>query len=132
MKKLFSALLAIVLVFSMCTVAFAADTGTITIDKAVDKAEYNIYKMLNFAPSNDEGTKGIYTIVDGWVDFFNSDTAKNYFEVTTIADQTTVVLKDGVNAVDQTLAKKAIAYAETKGIVATATKIAVDGIGFIA
>ena len=59
MKKLFSALLAIVLVFSMCTVAFAADTGTITIDKAVDKAEYNIYKMLNFAPSNDEGTKGI-------------------------------------------------------------------------
>ena len=126
MKKLFSALLAIVLVFSMCTVAFAADTGTITIDKAVDKAEYNIYKMLNFAPSNDEGTKGIYTIVDGWVDFFNSDTAKNYFEVTTVADQTTVVLKDGVNAVDQTIAKKAIAYAETKGIAATATKTA-DG-----
>ena len=127
---LFSALLAIVLVFSMCTVAFAADTGTITIDKAVDKAKYNIYKMLSFAPSNDEGTKGIYTIVDGWVDFFNSDTAKNYFEVTTVADQTTVVLKDGVNAVDQTIAKEAIALAKEQGydyvILDTAGRLHVD------
>ena len=121
MKKLFAVLLALTLVLSMGTIALAADTGTITITNAVDGADYEIYKMLSFAPSNDAGDKGIYTIVDGWADFFNAEPATNYFAVTTNAGQTTVTLKTGVDAVDQTLAKAAIAYAEEKGIDATAT-----------
>ena len=119
MKKLFTLLLTIVLVFSMSTVAFAADTGSITIENAEDGAEYNIYKMLDFAPSNEAGDKGVYTIADNWADFFNEETAKNYFVV---VDGTTVVLKDGVTTVDQTLAKAAIAYAKHKNLTATATK----------
>ncbi|MBR0348531.1 MAG: isopeptide-forming domain-containing fimbrial protein [Clostridia bacterium] len=122
MKKLFAVLMAMALVLTMgTTFAFAADAGTITITNAVDGADYNIYKMLNFAPSNAAGDKGIYTIVDGWADFFAAEPATNYFTVTTNADQTTVALKDGVTAVDQTLAKAAIAYAEAKSIAATAT-----------
>ncbi len=124
MKKLFAVLLTLTLVLSMGTIALAADTGTITIDNALEGATYNIYKMLDFVPSNAAGDKGIYTIVDGWAEFFAAEPATNYFTVTTNAGQTTVALKKDVEAVDQTLAKAAIAYAEEKGIAATKTATA--------
>jgi len=126
MKKLFAVLLSIVLVFAMGTAAFAADAGSITITNAVDGADYEIYKMLDFAPSNAAGDKGIYSIVTGWEDFFAAAPATDYFTVVNNGDQTTVTLKDDVDAVDQTLAKAAIKYAEDKdkGIAATATQTA--------
>ena len=124
MKKLFAVLMSIVLVFAMGTVALAADAGTITITNAVDGADYEIYKMLDFAPSNAAGDKGIYTIVSGWEDFFAAAPATDYFTVVSNGDQTTVTLKDGVDAVDQTLAKAAIKYAEDNSIAATATQSA--------
>ena len=92
MKKLFAVLLALTLVLSMGTIAFAAETGTITISNAFEGADYEIYKMLSFAPSNDAGDKGIYTIESGWEAFFNEQPATDYFTVTTNADQTTVTL----------------------------------------
>ena len=122
MKKLFAVLLAITLVLSMGTIALAADTGKITITNAVDGAKYEIYKMLGFAPSNAEGTKGIYTIETGWDNFFSTAPATDYFVVTENAGQKTVVLKEGVTEVDQTLAKAAIAYAEENSIAATKTE----------
>ncbi len=124
MKKLFAVLLALTLVLSMGTMALAADTGTITIENAADGATYEIYKMLDFVPSNATGDKGIYTIVNGWADFFAAEPATNYFTVTTANGQTTVAAKDGITAVDQTLAKAAIEYAETKSIAATKTATA--------
>ena len=126
MKKIFSVLLSIVLVLSMSTVAFAADTGTITITNAVKDAQYDIYKMLDFAPSTSKGDKGIYTIAENWENFFNTETAKDYFVVKKIAGQTTVVLKDKVTSVDQTLAKEAIGYAKKNSIAATSTVKASD------
>ncbi len=122
MKKLFAVLMALTLVLAMGTIAFAANTGTITINNAVDGAKYDVYKMLSFAPSNTTGDKGIYTIEAGWEAFFAAAPATDYFTVTTSADQTTVTLKDGVTEVDQTLAKAAIAYAKAKSIAATATE----------
>ena len=124
MKKLFAVLLAIALVLSMGTIALAADTGKITIENAIDGAKYDIYKMLSFAPSNTAGDKGIYTIEAGWENFFGAAPATDYFVVTENAGQKTVTLKDGVTAVDQTVAKAAIAYAETNSIAATATETA--------
>lgn len=121
MKKLFAVLVALSLVLSMGTLAFAANTGKITITNALEGATYDIYKMLDFAPSNGAGDKGIYTIVSGWENFFAAEPATNYFTVTTNAGQTTVTLKDGVTAVDQTLAKAAIKYAEDNSIAATKT-----------
>lgn len=126
MKKLFAVLVALTLVLSMSAVAFAAGTGTITITNALENADYNIYKMLDFVPSNADGDKGIYTIVTGWEDFFNAEPATDYFDLTTNAGQTTVTLKDGVTEVDQTLAKAAVAYAKAKSIAATATKTAAN------
>lgn len=122
MKKLFAVLLALTLVLSMGTIALAAETGTITIDNAIKGSEYNIYKMLNFEPSNAAGDKGVYTIVDGWAEFFNEEPATNYFTVTDNAGKITVTLKTEDTVVDQTLAKAAIAYAKEKQLEATATK----------
>ncbi len=122
MKKVFAVLVALTLVLSCAVMAFAATTGSITITNAIDGADYDVYKMLDFAPSNAEGDKGIYTIVSGWENFFAAAPATDYFTVNTNAGQTTVTLKDGVTEVDQTLAKAAIAYAEENSIAATATK----------
>lgn len=122
MKKLFAVLVALTLVLSMGTLAFAANDGKITITNAVNGADYEIYQMLTFVPSNNNGDKGIYTIVAGWEAFFNEAPATNYFTVATNAGQTTVTLKDGVTAVDQTLAKAAIAYADKNSIAATETE----------
>lgn len=82
--------------------------------------------MLNFAPSKADASKGIYTIEENWADFFTTEPATDYFVVTTVADKTTVVLKDGVTEVDQTIAKAAIAYAKNNGIAAKETKKAND------
>ena len=123
MKKLFAVLVALTLVLSMGTIALAAD-GQITITNALEGATYNIYKMLNFEPSNAAGDKGVYTIVDGWADFFAAEPATDYFTVTNNNGKTTVALKTEDTVVDQTLAKAAIAYAEEKVIAATKTATA--------
>ncbi len=121
MKKLFAVLVALTLVLSMGTMALAADTGKITIENAENGATYEIYKMLDFVPSNTAGDKGIYTIVSDWEGFFAAEPATNYFTVTTANGQTTVAAKEGVTEVDQTIAKAAVKYAEDNSIGATKT-----------
>ena len=119
MKKLFAVLLALTLVLSMGTIAFAAGEGSITITNAVVGAEYSVYKMLNFTPTDATGDKGIYTAEPAWEDFFKTETAKKFFDFD--ETQKTVVLAEDVTAVDQDLAKAALEYAETKSISATKT-----------
>ena len=75
MKKLFAVLVAMALVLSMGTMALAVDgdySGKITITNAISGADYKVYKMLDFTPSNDAGDKGIYKIEAGWENFFAS------------------------------------------------------------
>lgn len=121
MKKLFAVLLALTLVLSMGTIAFAAGdttpTGSITITKAIPEATYNAYQMLKFVPSSADGKSGVYTIVDGWADFFAGATAQNYFKI--LADGT-VALKEGAT-VDADLAKAAVEYAAGKTVAGTET-----------
>ena len=132
MKKLFAVLLALTLVLSMGTIALAADTGTITISNAIAGEDYKIYKMLDFVPSNAEGDAGVYTIADGWADFFAKEPATNYFDVTVYADKTTVSIKKDVTKVDQTLAQAAIEYATgktaTEAVTASSTTVEFTGL----
>lgn len=123
-NKFFSVVLAIVLVLAMAIPAFAAETGTIEITKAVSGHTYTVYKMLDFTAA---GEGGVYTVADGWLDFFNGATAANYFTVT---EQTSdgktsniVTLKSGAE-VDAALAQAAIAYAEENNIKADASTTA--------
>ncbi|MBQ1996327.1 MAG: isopeptide-forming domain-containing fimbrial protein, partial [Clostridia bacterium] len=124
MKKLFAVLLALTLVLSMGTIAFAAGTGTITIDNALSGAKYNIYKILDFAPVEGSTTQGRYTVVEEWEDFLAVDGAA-YLK--TNAETGTIEWNgDESDARKAELAKAAVAYAKGKGIAATATKTAAN------
>lgn len=124
MKKLFAVLVALTLVLSMGTMAFAADTGTITIDNALSGAKYNIYKILDFAPVEGSTTQGRYTVVAEWADFLAGDGAA-YLK--TNAETGTIEWNgEETDARKAELAKAAVAYAKEKGIAATATKTAAN------
>lgn len=117
MKKFFAVLMALVLVLSMGVTVFAAgETGSITINNAVDGATYSIYKMFDFAAIDGNADKGRYTVVAAWEDFLKGDGAA-YLK----ADDATgsIVWVDAETDVRKAeLAKKAIAYAKAKGITA--------------
>ena len=123
MKKLFAVLLALTLVLSMGTIALAAgETGSITISNALEGAEYNIYKMFDFAPVAGSTTQGRYTVVAGWEDFLAGDGAA-YLKAN--AETGTIEWNgEETDARKAELAKAAVAYAKEKGIAATATKTA--------
>ncbi len=122
MKKVFAVLVALTLVLSMGVMAFAADTGTITISNALEGATYNIYKMLDFAPVEGSTTQGRYTVVAGWEAFLTGAGA-DYLKANA---ETGTIEWNGAetDARKAELAKAAIAYAKEKGIAATATKSA--------
>lgn len=139
MKKLFAVLMAIALVFSMGTIAFAegTGTGTITITNAVDGAEYQIFQMFTFEAIDGDMTKGRYSFAD---DFW-----KGYLQLTEPGDggsfmeydeDTGTIVWIGATETDENgneipspaavaeFAKDAIAYAKGSYHAPTATKTA--------
>ena len=124
MKKLFAVLVALTLVLSMGTMAFAATTGTITIDNAIKDSVYNIYKILDFAPVEGSTTQGRYTVVAAWADFL-ADGGDGAAYLKTNAETGTIEWNgEETDARKADLAKAAVAYAKEKGIKATASKTA--------
>lgn len=122
MKKLTAIIIAVILVLSLATVAFADETtnpGTITIGNAVADQTYSIYKMADLESFS--GTSYSYKPVEAWEEFFTAQSA--YFTVT---DEGYLVMAEGVTLTDAQkaqLAKDALAYAKaTDGITATASK----------
>ena len=123
MKKLFAVLLTLTLVLSMGTIALAAEeTGSITISNALEGAEYNIYKILDFEPVNGSVNQGRYTIVNGWENFIAGE-GSDYLKVN--ADIGTIEwYGEDLTMRKAALAKAAIAYAKVNNIAATAKKTA--------
>ena len=122
MKKILSIILTLTLIFSMGINAFAANTGTITINNAIVGAEYNIYKMLDFAPVEDSTTQGRYTVITEWAGFL---TGAGAAYLKTNAETGTIEWNgEETDARKAELAKAAIAYAKNNNIAATATKTA--------
>ena len=122
-KKFMAALLAVALLCAMAVPAFAAEgtatgSGTITIDKAINGETYTAYKIFNVISSKME-TDGsmtyVYTVTDGWADFFNQSEVKNYVSVDTHGQPTWVESKKSVADL-QAFAKLALTYASTNGI----------------
>jgi hypothetical protein len=76
--KLISVILAIVMLFSLVTVAFAAPatgTGSITITNAIKDQTYNVYKLFelySFVKDDNKDPKEpyCYLITNEWKDFF--------------------------------------------------------------
>ena len=124
MKKVFAVLVALTLVLSCAVMAFAAETGTITIDNALSGAKYNIYKILDFVPVEGSTTQGRYTVVAEWADFLAGNGAA-YLK--TNAETGTIEWNgEASDARKAELAKAAVAYAKEKSIAATATKTAAN------
>lgn len=118
-SKIFSVVLALVLVFAMAIPAFADGNGTITITNAVAGADYNIYKMFDFAPVAGSEDQGRYTVVAEWADFLAGAGAA-YLK--TNAETGTIEWNgEETDARKAELAKAAVAYAKEKGIAATKT-----------
>ena len=70
-RKLASLLLALVMVLSLATTAFAEGTNTITVKNAVKDQTYKLYKMLDLIV-NDAHTAYSYTVNSDWTDFFKA------------------------------------------------------------
>ena len=117
MKKLISIALAIMLLASLCTVAFAADpTGSITINGVSTDNTYEIYRLLNLSLSED-GTAYTYTVNPKWAAFFATVEAK---KVITVNPDNNVATWTGPEDDDTKaqFAKDALAFAEANGITA--------------
>lgn len=91
MKKLLSMILALALVFSFSTTAFAADPagtdGSITIENAYIGETYTLYKLFNVVSFMDKDTSAegwngyVYEVIPEWEAFLASDAAKVWVDV---------------------------------------------------
>ncbi len=73
MRKIFALLIAVVMIFGMSTMAFAAQSSnnTITINNAKAGETYSAYKMLELTVDDTSNpTAYSYTVASDWADFF--------------------------------------------------------------
>ena len=124
LKKYFGILLAMIMVFSMSTVAFAAhgtndNSGSITINDAVEGHTYNAYQVLVLESYNTEAKAYSYKANSDWADWLITQT--QYVSIDAQGYVTWV--KDADVAA---FAKAALAHAKEASIAPDATKTA-DG-----
>ena len=112
-KKLASLLMALVMVLSLATTAFAeGETGSITINDAVVGQTYTIYQILDLESYNASANAYAYKATTAWNTFINSDAIKGtYVEVDA---QGYVTWKEGADAA--AFAKAAQKYAKDNSI----------------
>lgn len=114
LQKIASLVLAIILVLSLGINAFAAGTGSISINNAHSENVYEIYKLLDLE-SYDLGSGAYsYTVAPEWATFFGTAEAQTYFSVDAQGYATWIAAED-----DDTVAafaKKALAYAKANTI----------------
>ena len=121
MKRLFALTLALIMVLSMATVAFAngavnasEQTGSITINRVGADTVYEIYKLLDLESYNVTSGAYSYKVNAAWTGFFASADALAYVAIDNAGYVTWIAAED-----DDTVAafaKKALAYAEANGI----------------
>ncbi|MBQ2899995.1 MAG: isopeptide-forming domain-containing fimbrial protein [Oscillospiraceae bacterium] len=120
LTKIASLILAIALVFSLGITAFAAETGSITINGASAGNTYTIYKLLDLESYNVTDGKYAYKVNSAWSSFFTTDAAKEYFTVDTQGYATWTNAKDDDDTV-AAFAKLALAYAKANSIPSVAS-----------
>ena len=115
LKRIGCFVMALMLLCSLMAVpAFAAGTGSITINGISAGNTYEIYKLLDLESYN--STTGVYSykVNSNWAGFFATAEAKEYFTV----DSTGYATWTGAEDVDSVaaFAKLAMAYAEAHSI----------------
>ncbi len=123
MKKLASILLALVMVLSMATTAFAAGEGSITIENPTDNATYSIYRILDLTVYDAANKTYMYKVNSAWTDFFVAPIVGTYVSID--ADGYVTWIEDADAA---EFAKSALAYAKDNSIGAVETATVADGV----
>lgn len=131
-KKIAAIMFAFMMVFTLSSNVNAeepAGTGKITINQAVDKAEYKIYKLLTLESFDKPNNIYSYKIDSKWVSFFEQEDIKNTYVATENGYVTKWIGEGTENETRmQEFTKKALEYAKNpaNGITATKTKNATD------
>lgn len=115
-KKLMAALLAVAMVCAMAAPAWAAGTGSITIEKAVSGETYTIYKMFDLNSYDSTAGTYSYTVDSNWKAFFATGAeGANYITLDPNGHPTWV---KSANAPE--FAQKALAWAKTQSAITAA------------
>lgn len=123
MKKFFAILIAVAMVFTLTSAAFALDSdGSITIANATEDQTYNIYRIFDLVSF--EGESYVYKVNADWTGFINQNTINGVYvsvDNTTGANNGNVTWIDGDVA---EFAKLALAYAKANSIGPSRTGVA--------
>ena len=114
LTKIASLILAIALVFSLGITAFAAESGSITINGISAGNTYEIYKLLDLESYDSVSGAYSYKVNSDWNAFFATPEALSYVAIDGNGYVTWTAAED-----DDTVAafaKKALAFAEANGI----------------
>ena len=114
MKKVSAFLLALLMMLSLGTTAFAANDGSITINGVSEDTVYSIYKLLDLESYDVDAGAYAYKVNANWKDFFATADALNY--VTIDADGYVTWKAGEDDSTVAAFAKLALAYAEENDI----------------
>ena len=123
MKKFFAIFVAVVMVLSLSTVAFAANDGVITVSNAVDGQVYTAHQILDLVSFDEETGAYSYKAASLWADFVASDEVKGVYLSTDNSGFVTWV--SGADVAE--FAKLAKAYADQNGLTGVKNATAADG-----
>ena len=115
MKKVISLMLILFLTLTMGIPAFAAETGSITINGISEDNTYEIYQLLDLESYNTVSGAYSYKVNSAWTGFFATSKALEYVAIDEAGYVTWTAAED-----DDTVAafaKEALAYAKENSIV---------------
>lgn len=120
-KKIAAIMFAFMMVVSMSCNVKAAGTGKITINPANPNEEYKVYRILKLESYDETSKLYSYTKTgDQWDGFIDSAVKEGYLTTNSHGYVTFSATKNNVAGVRE-FAKKALAYANEKSILATKT-----------
>lgn len=108
-KRLFTAVVALVMAFAVATPAFAASNGTITISDAVNGQTYSIYKILDLESYDKENNHYAYKATNEWRSWLEG--MKSYVSVSD--DGYVTWIGDETDTAYAAFAQAALAHAKT-------------------
>lgn len=129
MKKIFSLVLALVMMMALTVTAGATgmvDGGSITIENPTVGQQYDVYKLFDVYSVNEGKKLQSYKVNDAWAGFFNQGDGKDYIDVLKDGFVSWKADKKDAETVAN-FAKVALAYAKGNGIAAVATETVAEG-----